>query len=143
MKPNHNIKTTFPCYLNKLNIITWNVRGIMSSAASLSQTLDILDIDIALLTEHKLLPHMSYFMDSIHLNYDNHTQCDSSFDVYGSVRCGKAGVSIMYKKKLKFAIGILDEIQDEKICGIEITLKNTSKLYLLCTYMPASNYSNI
>ena len=111
--------------------------------STIEYTLDVLDIDIALLTEHKLLPHMTYFMDSIHLNYYNHTMCDSSFDVYGSVKCGKAGVSIFYKKNLMFAIRTLDEIQDEKICGIEFTLRNTSKLYLLCTYMPASNYSNI
>ena len=52
-----------PCLFNTLNIITWNVRGIMSSAASLSQTLDDLNIDIAFITEHKLLPHMKYFMD--------------------------------------------------------------------------------
>ena len=139
----HIHKTNVPCNQHKLNVITWNVRGIMSSAASLSQTLDVLNIDIALITEHKLLPYMSYFMDSIHLNYYNHTLCDSSFDVYGSIRCGKAGVAILYKKNLKFSLRILDEIQDEKITGIELTLKDSSKLFFICTYMPAANYSNV
>ena len=116
--------------------------GILKVGVS-QDALDELNIDIALITEHKLLPYMSYFMDSIHLNYYNHTLCDSSFDVYGSVRCGKAGVAILYKKELKFSIRILDEIQDDKITGIELTLKNASKLFIICTYMPASNYSNI
>lgn len=54
MTPKPNIKTTIPCYKNTLNIIPWNVRVIMSSATSLSQTLGVLDIDIALLTEYNL-----------------------------------------------------------------------------------------
>ena len=37
------------------NILCWNVRGIMSSAYSLSNMLDNQHIDIALITEHKLL----------------------------------------------------------------------------------------
>ena len=48
-----------------LNILTWNVRGIISSAYCVSKLLDLTDCDFALLCEHKLLPHSLHFMDSI------------------------------------------------------------------------------
>ena len=39
-----------------LNVVAWNVRGIMSSAAPLSHILENHSIDIDFITEHKLLP---------------------------------------------------------------------------------------
>ncbi len=44
------------------NILTWNVRGIFSTAGSLSQTLDNLRIDVAFISEHKLKQqHKEFF----------------------------------------------------------------------------------
>jgi len=60
------------CYIITLmliNFLCWNVRGIMSTAYSLSDMLDQKNIDIALITEHKLLPRSQHFLQSIHLNY--------------------------------------------------------------------------
>ena len=42
-------------------ILTWNVRGIMSSAGSLSKLLDDKNIDIAFISEHKLRDSKTYF----------------------------------------------------------------------------------
>ena len=72
-------------------------------------------------------------MDIINLNYNSYTLCDSSFDEYCSVKCGKAGITIMFKKDLKFLIRIFDEIHDDKISGLELTLKNNTKLFF---YVP-------
>ena len=63
-----------------LNILTWNCRGIMSSAYPLSQILDTYSVDIALTVEHKLMPHSALFMDSIHSNYSSLVNLDRSLD---------------------------------------------------------------
>jgi hypothetical protein len=49
-------------YYNKRDLcfVTWNVRGIMSSAASLSQLLDENNVDVVF-TEHKLFEHSKSF----------------------------------------------------------------------------------
>jgi len=40
--------------LNELRLVTWNVRGVMSSAATLSKLLDQHNVDIAFVTMYKL-----------------------------------------------------------------------------------------
>ena len=84
-----------------LNIITWNVRGIMSSSLCLNGLLDKTKCDIALISEHKLLPYNDSFMGCLHSDYDHFTRCDTNVDNYSMLRCGKGGISIMYKKALK------------------------------------------
>lgn len=54
------------------------MRGIMSSAGSLSEILDLKDIDIAFLTEHKLLPQSTSFCDTIHKDYIAYTEADQT-----------------------------------------------------------------
>ena len=49
-----------------INIVAWNVRGIMSSAVPLSHILQSNSIDISFISEHKLLPKSLSFLDSIH-----------------------------------------------------------------------------
>ena len=46
--------------LNELRLVTWNVRGVMSSAGTLSKLLDQQNVDIAFITEHKLFQHSKY-----------------------------------------------------------------------------------
>ena len=50
-------------------ILTWNVRGIVSSAGSLSKLLDDKNIDIAIISEHKLREQQETFLNSVHSNY--------------------------------------------------------------------------
>jgi len=91
----------FPYYLRYLllamlfNLLCWNVRGIMSSAFSLSEMLDKRSIDIALLTEHKLLPRSQHFLSSINPLFYAYNTCDNSLDNFGHLRCGKAGTAIL------------------------------------------------
>lgn len=63
-KPNANYCVLFVLFfitlmvntnaLPNCNFLTWNVRGIFSSAGSLGQTLDDMNIDVAFISEHKL-----------------------------------------------------------------------------------------
>jgi len=57
-------------------------------------------IDIALLTEHKLLLRSNRFLNTIHSDYDCIVKIDDKVEQYGFLKCGKGGTAIMYKKCL-------------------------------------------
>lgn len=81
-------------------------------------------------------------MDTIDSNYKHYTVCNNDHDMFGSMRCGKAGVSIFYKKSLTFNVIPLEEVQDDRVIGIEMYSSNNSKLFMFCVYMPPANYPN-
>ena len=130
------IMSWLPC-----NILTWNVRCIMSSAGSLSAMLDKYNTDIAFVSEHKLLPEHAEFMNSLHRNYTANTVCDASESP--GKRCGKAGVSILYKKDYRFTIDALDKIPSDRICGVRISGSTAcSVVYAFAVYLPPVNYND-
>ena len=69
----------------------------MSSSLCLNELLDKTRCDIALICEHKPLAYNSSFMDCLHSDYKSITCCDNNIDSYSTLRCGKCGISIMYK----------------------------------------------
>lgn len=121
-------------------ILTWNVRGAMSSAGSLSFLLDLYHVDIACITEHKLKPNSSDFLNSIHSDYSAITVCE---DVGIDSRCGKAGVSILYKRSLNFSVNKIPITHlSSRIVGVKLSQTDTASYptYLFCVYMPSVNY---
>ena len=66
--------------------------GVMSSAFTLSKMLDNFNVDIAILSEHKLLPQSKGFLDSVNNNYSSYVKTDSSIDPYKSFSRGKGGI---------------------------------------------------
>ena len=118
----------------------WNVRGIMSSAYALSDMLDKNDIDIGIISEHKLFNHSKSFLDSINPKYKSFSVCDSSIDQYGPAKCGKGGVAILYKKSLQSSISLIDCLDNERIIGIELKLINSERIYIIGVYMPSDSY---
>ena len=117
--------------------MTWNVRGAMSSAGSISYLLDKYDVNIACISEHKLKPQCESFLNSINSKYDAYTMCEP----VERDRCGKAGVSIMYKKDLSFCVNKLPNNYHRTI-GIKLTQEYYSTpIYIFCVYMPSVNYS--
>ena len=125
-------------FIMLFNFLCWNVRGIMSSAYSLSDTLDNQRIDLALITEHKLLPRSQHFLSSINQNFYAYNTCDSSTDNFGNLRCGKAGTAILIRKTLQKYVSRVN-ISNERIIGIELRSGNQLPLYVFCVYMPADN----
>ena len=125
-----------------LRFMSWNVRGIMSSAGSLSYALNKEHIDVAFISEHKLFEHSKSFMGSIEPLYDHITQCDDDFSTYNNIKCGKGGVSILYRKTLNFNIRAMDEIADPRIVGVEITCQSETKIFAFSIYLPSANYPN-
>ena len=95
----------------------------MSSAGSLSDILDRRNIDIAILTEHKLKVTHKDFLNSIHSKFTSISKFDDTVDP--QTRCGKGGVAILYNKELSFQIRHIDGIQNNRIAGLELTRKTT------------------
>ena len=120
-------------------ILTWNVRGIMSSSGSLSKLFDIYEIDFAFISEHKLRIEHEVFLDSVHSNYHSITLCDSS--IAPGTRCGKGGVTIMYKKNCQFSVTPLDIQVNDRILGMKIDQHDAMPIYAFSMYMPSVNYS--
>ena len=85
------------------------------------QMLDSKHIDIALLSEHKLLPRSATFMDTIHPNYASIVTIDRSIEAFTTYRCGKAGTAIMVKHSLQKNVQRLNNIENDRIVGIEIS----------------------
>ena len=98
-----------------LNLLCWNVRGVMSSAYSLSNILDKKCIDIALITERKLLPRSKYFLTSINQDFNSFCTCDYNIGNYGHNRCGKAGTAILVRKCLHNCVSQVTNINNDRI----------------------------
>ena len=124
-----------------LCIATWNVRGVMSSALSLHDLLEQTNCDVALISEHKLLPHSLGFMNSINGNYISHSCCDKTLDSYSMLRCGKGGVSIMYKKTLASRIELINTDSD-RLIGIRLLGLTAKPFFIFSVYMPSNNCIN-
>lgn len=125
----------------KCNILTWNVRGAMSSAGSISNLLDTYDIDIACISEHKLKSPSATFLDTLHSSYRSICVCEQ---VDLNAKCGKEGVSIMFKKSLSFAVQELRNIKSTRLTGIKLTSVESTivtPIYVLCMYLPSANYT--
>ena len=103
-----------------LNLMCWNVRGIMSSAYVLSIILDESNIDVSVVVEHKLLPHSLRFMQCFNQNYNVISVADTSLNQYGPPKCGKGGVSIFFRKSLSPRITKADCVESERILAIKL-----------------------
>ena len=109
----------------------------MSSAYALSNFLDSNDIDIALITEHKLLPRSVKFIDSINSNYLSYVNVDQSIDPLSYVRCGKSGTAVLFKKSMQSYVSRIDNVGNERILIVELKYRNVKPYYIFCVYMPA------
>ncbi|MES9879357.1 MAG: reverse transcriptase family protein [Sedimenticola sp.] len=127
------------CFFIIMNFLSWNVRGVMSSAYVLSTMLDKYNIDIALLSEHKLLSHSEPFLDSINDKYTYFATIDNSLDSYSRVRCGKGGTAIMYKKSIGCMVTHIDNISSNRIVALEVKAQHDTNITIICVYMPSNN----
>lgn len=95
------------------SILTWNVRGIISSSISLSQILNNTNCDVAIICEHKLKPTSIQYLDSINSRYSSYVHIDTDYSQNNSVKpylrfVGKGGVEIMCSLHCqKYQISIL------------------------------------
>ena len=120
-----------------LNLLTWNVCGIMSSAYTLSHLLSCYNTDIALITEHKLMPHSKCFFDSIDSSYSSVVKISHDINPYSRTSCGKAGVAIIYRKRMNFCVSEIENISSDRVLGIELNHNQIVSTFIFCVYLPA------
>ena len=111
----------------------------MTSAYPLLNLLDNEDVDIALISEHKLLPRSVTIFEGINPKYHSFVTVDSNVDQYGPLKCGRSGTAIIYKKSLCGNISQLEGIENDRITGIELSFSNQVPLYIFCVYLPTCN----
>jgi len=108
--------------------------------ACLSNILDNQHIDIALITEHELLPRSQHFLSSFKNNVYAYNTCDIISDNYAISGCGKAGTAILFRKSLQNYMPLVNNISNEHIVGIELHNNKQLPLYIFCVYMPSDMF---
>ncbi|CAC5385645.1 unnamed protein product [Mytilus coruscus] len=119
-----------------LNILSWNVRGIMSSTLCLANLLESTNCDIAIISEHKLKPNLLPYMNSIDMRYRSISKTDKLNDLCNCTH-GKGGISILYKASLQFSIEEITETNSDRIVGIELENKSFGSIFIFGVYLPA------
>lgn len=136
-------RNTFAMSTN-LNIVSWNVRGIMSSSVCLSNLLEYSNCDIAILSEHKLKHSNANYLDTIHPNYSSFVHLDSETSNATRVSSyprflGKGGISIMFKKDIEMSISEIPDIDSSRLIAVELKRINQRPLYIIGVYLPSEN----
>ena len=111
----------------------------MPTVRYISALLDDYNIDIIGISEHWLFPNSLNFLQTLHTGYDGVGVCSSKSDPFTSHHRGQGGVALMYKKKLSSSITTID-IDDDRICGINVKFPDGRIVKIIMVYMPSSNY---
>ena len=88
-------------------VMSWNVRGIISSTLCLSSLLDSVDCDIVVLSEHKLKSDFTTYLDSIHKDFFSFVKIDNALQENFHTSSthqfiGRGGVAFMIKNHCNF-----------------------------------------
>ncbi|CAC5390889.1 SLC5A7 [Mytilus coruscus] len=119
------------------SLVTWNVRGIMSSTVCLSELFRYTNCDIAVLSEHKLFNHSLQFLNTLDNNYHTLGTADTNVN-FETSKCGKGGVAIMYKENID-----VQHKTYERLLGIETQCNESYFIFVFSVYLPAdSNIQN-
>ena len=98
--------------MSSLTVLSWNVRGIMSSTVCLSNLVKATDCDICVISEHKLKPRCLPYINTIEQGYECISKADTLPDIYNACH-GKGGVAILYKSSLQFSVLEISDINSE------------------------------
>ncbi|WAR05698.1 hypothetical protein MAR_021067 [Mya arenaria] len=120
---------------SSLNIVTWNITGLLSNVSYLSDLLNEGRIDIIGICEHWLYPHNMHFLN----DYNFHAVCDKDLNI-NRAAVGTGGVSLMWNKKLDDLVTPLS-IDDDHIVGIQLQLCSNQYIYIyLKCILPCVNH---
>ena len=99
---------------------------------SLSHMLDAHGVDVALITEHKLLTRSESFFTSIHSNYK------TVWFVYRPVQFNQMWEPPLWLREMHIIFfQQVVNISNERICGIQMQTRHGLPLFILCVYMTA------
>lgn len=118
-----------------LTVISWNVRGIMSSTLCLSNILQSYEPDVAIISEHKLSNENLMFLNTIHPHYTSLPQ-ECHHDKSNHVSC-------LIKRSLMFSTSFITEYSNDRVTVLELHSVDLQKVYLVGVYLPYdSNIDN-
>lgn len=122
---------------NNLNIMCWNIEGVMSGTPYLLKCLEDRNIDICGLSEHWIREYnLSFFDTFIHSGYSSIVKPVHEIDPF-RFKCNiRGGVCILYKSNLN-----IQEITTDspRIVGAEVQVSDDNYIYVFSVYMPASS----
>lgn len=124
---------------NKLSIGTFNVRGIMPCTNYVCDLVKQHCLDILFICEHWLYPDSLSYLNSIDNSLVCFPKADSTLNVFDSIRRGKGGLCVFWNKSVDHMISRM-HIDDDRITGISIQLKNSANIFIICVYMPSTDY---
>lgn len=124
----------------KLNILTWNATGIMSSATYLCDSLYYNKIDICGVSEHWLYEKDLNFLNQIDSSYNCHAISDFDLKRPSNRRVGKGGVAILWHRKYDRYMNPLS-LDDDRIIGVKLEMGPGMCIFFFQVYLPCANHS--
>ncbi len=123
-----------------VNLMTWNVSGIMSSSAYLCEVLESKSVDICGLSEHWLYEHDLHFFNRLDSGYKSYAIADSDLMLPSRRRVGKGGVAFMWKVDLdQYVVPI--PMDDDRIICLQFEVTRGVYMYIFQIYLPCTNHS--
>ena len=117
--------------VNNLKVLSWNVRGIMSSALCLSNILDYSRPDVSIICEHKLSNYNVSFLNTIHMDYTSYP-CSGINGINNTV-------SFLVKKDLIHSVNFIEEYSNDRVILLELTQTVSQSVYICGVYLPYDN----
>lgn len=117
--------------MDNISLITWNVRGIMSSALCLSKSLEEIKPDIAIICEHKLSQENMMFLNTICETYTTFPETENF--------PSRSHVSLLIKKSMMYSISLVSEYSTDRIIVTELLLADMQPVYIIGVYLPYEN----
>ncbi|XP_033761517.1 uncharacterized protein LOC117343283 [Pecten maximus] len=120
-----------------LTLLTWNARGISSSAACIGHLLSMPEYqsDIVILSEANLCAANVDILDRIHERYYGIPR--TSNDVSPELLRHK--VVALIKKDLFYSVSIPDNVSTDRLIAVQLHTDDTEVITILGVYMPSNN----
>ncbi len=124
---------------NTLKLTSFNCRGAMASSAYVVNLLD--RTDILCLQEHHLYPDAHGFLQTLDNRYHAFVRSDPSLSLTDRRRICKGGTAILCRKDLAYAVNFLDDMGNDRVMGISLTLRDQLPIFVFNVYMPSASLS--
>ena len=121
--------------MSVLRCLCWNMRGAMYGTSYFQALLN--KSDCCFLTEHWLnetnIIFKKKFANEFEVVYNISSNCNNTMK-------GSGGTAILVRKSLGCRIVNL-QLNNDRICGLKLSLEGYQEMCLICTLLPSTNYS--
>lgn len=122
----------------KISLMTWNVRGAISSTMCLSDFLDKEKVDVVIITEYKLKESTKNFLETIHNDYACIVKLDDQCTMQSNLPfTGRGGVAIMYRKSIMYSVKEVTCYNTNRITALQLSDSFGNIYYILGVYLPS------